>query len=104
MALNADIVEAVANSNFKTMSEQTMLVANTQAQNMAAHQGRMLAISEAAVGNIVKNLTEFDVGESAAIGQMIDSRLAPFMTAINGVLGLAQQNTKVAQTTPPVTP
>ena len=103
MPLDPSVIDAVANSNFKTMAEQVQLTAMIQAQNAASHQGRMNAITEAAIGNVVKNLTEFDTGEATAMSTILRTELAPFMSALNGVIGLAQQNVKGAQTTPPVT-
>ena len=47
MALNPDIIEAVANSNFKTMAEM-------QVTNSLAHQNRLNLIAESSLGTILE--------------------------------------------------
>jgi len=103
MALNQDIVEAVANLNFKALADQSVLTTNLMAQNAAAHQNRINVLAEGALGNITKNLTEFDTGEASAIASVVDTRLAPHLSSLAAAIASIQQNVKAAQTTPPIT-
>ena len=103
MALNQDIVEAVANSNFKTMAEANQLVMAGTAQNAAAHQNRLNLIAESSVGQIVKNLNEFDTEQAQSIRTVINTELAPLLSSLIAAVSSGQQHAKVAQTTPPVT-
>jgi hypothetical protein len=104
MALNQDIVESVANLNFKALADQSVLTTNLMAQNAASHQNRINVLAEGALGNVMKNLTEFDQSEAAAISTMIDSRLAPHLSSLAAAIASIQQYVKTSQSTPPVTP
>ena len=103
MALNQDIVESVANLNFKALADQAVITTNLIAQNAASHQNRVNVLAEGALGNVMKNLTEFDVAESQAIATAVDSRLAPHLSSLAAAIASIQQNAKVAQSTPPTT-
>jgi len=81
MALNADIVEAVANANFKAMAELGM-------QNTLAHQQRLQILSEKA---LAKSLESMDTTQATEMGD------------IGGVISSIQQLLKGAQTTRPET-
>ena len=81
MALNADIVEAVANANFKSMAELGM-------QNSISHQNRLQILAEKA---LAKSLESMDTTQATEVDA-------------GGVIAQLQQLLKGAQTTPPVTP
>ena len=103
MALNPDIIEAVANSNFKTMAEQVQVTTNLMAQNAASHQNRLQMIAEASVGQILKNANEFDTEQAQSIRSVINTELAPLISGLAAAIASSQQYVKGAQTTPPVT-
>jgi hypothetical protein len=81
MALNADIVEAVANANFKAMAEFGM-------QNTLTHQQRLNILAEKA---LAKSLESMDTTQATEMGD------------IGGVISSIQQLLKGAQTTLPQT-
>ena len=65
----------------------------------------MNAISEAAIGSIVKNLTEIDPSQSVSLLKaMSGNDLAQQLSALAAALSGSQQGVKAGQTTPPVTP
>jgi hypothetical protein len=80
MALNADIVEAVANANFKSMAELGM-------QNAIAHQNRLQILAEKA---LAKSLESMDTTQATEVDA-------------GGVIAQLQQLLKGAQSTPPET-
>lgn len=93
MALNEDVVQSVTNANFKTIADQPSLDANNlralQAmafQNAIAHQQAMNTLLVAATGKITELIATVDVAEAA------------------GLTPVAQQASKTAGNTPPVTP
>ena len=80
MALNADIVEAVANANFKSMAELGM-------QNSISHQNRLQILAEKA---LAKSLESMDTTQASEVD-------------IGGAIAQLQQLLKGAQSTPPET-
>lgn len=73
MALDPSIVEAVANSNFKAMSELAI-------QNTLGHQQRLQILAEKALAKSLEAMdtvqsTEMDATSGAAIAQIL-SKLA----------------------------
>lgn len=81
MALDASIIEAVSNANFKSMAELAV-------QNVLSHQQRLQILAEKSLAKSLESMdttqtTEMDAG--ALVAQL-------------------QQLMKGAQTTPPVTP
>lgn len=107
MALDQGTLDAVNNSNFKTIAEasavglaQAMAI---QAQNAAAHQNRVNVLAESALAAALKNQTELDPTEAAAIRKVDTADLAKVMAELNAALASIQQSIKSAQTTPPET-
>lgn len=91
--MDTGVISSVINANFKTIADQPALDANQNRalQNMAfqnaiAHQQAMNTLLVAATGKIVELLATVDVAEAA------------------GVTPVAQQASKTAGNTPPVTP
>jgi len=81
MALDASIIEAVSNANFKSMAELAV-------QNVLGHQQRLQILAEKSLAKSLESMdtvqtTEMDAG--AMVAQL-------------------QQLLKGAQSTPPVTP
>lgn len=105
MALNEDVVGAVANTNFKNLGEAPAFYASLAMADAVAHQRNVNAIREAALGKIISVLTELDPVESSAVSKvMTGNELASQLTALLTALNSGQQGVKSAQTTPPVTP
>lgn len=105
MPLAPEIVESVADANLKNVAEAPAFYSALAMGNATAHQQAMQQIQLAAVGAIVKGLTEVDPTEAVATlkatsGNEVASTLAQLLAA----LGSGQQATKAAQTTPPPTP
>ena len=96
MALNQDVVEAVANSNFKSNAEMAT-------QNAVAHQHALQTIQQASLGQIVNRMNSVDPIEARALGSLSRS-VQPAEAQANALAAaLAQILTKASQTTPPVT-
>ena len=96
MALDAGVVDAVVNSNFKTLAEQV-------AVNAAAHQNRLNLIAESSLGQIVNRMNSLDPTEAAAVSTVVRSDLAKAIADLSGAVAGIQQMMKGAQTTIPVT-
>ena len=96
MALNPDIIEAVANSNFKTMAEM-------QVTNSLAHQNRLNLIAESSLGSILERMNTLDVSEAAGVAGVVNADLAEVIGQLSGAVANAQQLMKGAQTTLPET-
>lgn len=95
--LDPGVVEAVINSNFKTLAEQV-------ASNTANHQHRLQLIAESSVGQIINRMNAVDPIESLAVGQVTRSDLSGEIAALAAAVAGMQQLIKGAQSTPPVTP
>ena len=96
MALNVDIIEAVANSNFKTMAEM-------QVTNALSHQNRLQLIAESSLGTILERMNTLDVSEAAGVAGVVNADLAEIIGQLSGAVANAQQLMKGAQTTLPET-
>ena len=104
MPLNDTVVDAVAGSNFKNLGEAPAFYSALAMGNAVAHQQQMQTIQAAAVGSVIKSLTEVDPAEAVSLlkatsGNEVASTFAQLLSA----LGAGQQATKSAQTTPPPT-
>jgi hypothetical protein len=97
------LVQSVANDNTKTVAGQPALLANLSLQNLVAHQQRLQLIAEAATGNVVKNLSELDPAQAAAVLKTTQGDMGAQLQALLTALASGQQSAKVAQTTPPPT-
>lgn len=96
MALNPDIIEAVANYNFKTNAERS-------SQNMDAHQQRLQLLAEASLAQQLNRMNSLDPAEAASISGVVSSDMAEKMGELSGAVANAQQLMKGAQSTPPQT-
>ena len=96
MALNADVIEAVANYNFKSNAERAT-------QNMDAHQQRLQLLAEASLAQQLDRMNSLDPAEAASISGVVSSDLAEKIGELSGAVASAQQLMKGAQTTPPPT-
>lgn len=104
MALNENVVDAVTNENFKVGAGGPAFYLNLAMGDAVSHQRSMNSIREAAVGNIVRRMTELDPSESAAILKTTQGDLAAQLASYMAVIANAQQTSKTAGNTPPVTP
>jgi hypothetical protein len=107
MALDQGTLDAVNNSNFKTIAEaaavglaQSMAL---QAQNAASHQNRVNVLAEASLAQALKNQTELDPAEAAAIKKVDNADLAKVLGELGASIAGIQQLMKGAQTTLPET-
>jgi hypothetical protein len=96
MPLDPGVVDAVVNSNFKTLAEQV-------AVNAASHQNRLQLIAESSLGQIVNRMNALDPTEAAAISTVVRSDLAKAISDLSGAVASIQQMMKGAQTTRPET-
>ena len=102
--LDESTLEAVSNSNYKTIGEAGAFY---QAQAMGNHvqsQNRLGILAESAIGAVIKNMNEVDPVQALSLvkantGNDLAAQLAQLIAA----LGANQQSAKVAQTTPPIT-
>lgn len=97
MALNPDIVEAVANSNFKMMAEASILDAT-------AHRNRLNILAEKSLSKSLEAMDTLSVSEGLGIAAAQRGDLAKIQVELGSVTAALQQMMKGAQTTPPVTP
>jgi len=86
MPVNETVVDALTIENLKTVAGFTAATTNLAFSNAVSNQQTVNGIMAAALGKIVKDLTETDVSESL------------------GLVALGQQSMKGAGNTPPVTP
>lgn len=94
------IPDVQGNLNFKMFTDAAAAVPLLMSQNAAAHANRVGVTSEnltAAWGN---RLVKVDIAEAVAAQKMLTGRDS---MGISEAISLAQQLTKTAQTTPPVT-
>ncbi|TVR59433.1 MAG: hypothetical protein EA420_15990 [Candidatus Competibacteraceae bacterium] len=105
MPIPDSIVESVAIDNVKTVAGGPAFYSNLAMGNAVSHQQGMNAILTAAVGSVVKGLTEMDPSEAISISRALTGHdSAQGITALLAALQSGHVGTKVAQTTPPVTP
>lgn len=107
MALDQGTLDAVNNSNFKTIAEasavglaQAMAI---QAQNAAAHQNRINVLAEASLASALKRANELDPEEAGAISKVDKTDIAKMLAEMGAAISAMQQQLKGAQTTLPET-
>ena len=96
MALSQEIIDAVANSNFKAMAEM-------QLTNQLAHQQRLQILAESSLGTVLERMNTLDPTEAAGVSGVVASDLAEVIGQLSGAVANAQQLMKGAQTTVPET-
>jgi hypothetical protein len=112
-AINANITDSVSASNLKMLGDTPALQSQISTQDLLGHRNRMnilaetslassVTLQQAAVGNVVRRLTELDISESTAqnkvaTGNDLAAQLGAMLTALNS----GQQGVKSAITTPP---
>jgi len=113
-AINANITDSVSASNLKMLGDTPALNCQISTQDLLGHRNRMnilaetslansVTLQQAAVGNVVRRLTELDISEAAAQSKVgTGNDLALQLGQLLGSLNSGQQGVKSAQTTPPV--
>jgi len=109
--LESNVVDAVANSNFKNIAEAGAFYASLSMRDAVESQRRMSAIADQATGHLLKSYNDMDASEALALvkantgfdraSQAND--LAKVIEQLAAALASVQQFAKVAQSTPPVT-
>lgn len=121
--LDPGVVSSVINSNFKAnaefgtrfameLAEDYRIASKVATDGLVQNSNQFAAATAAAMTRAIKGLVEPDMEESLAAVKMDTGydkasqgvNLANVLAQLNAALGAIQQNTKVAQTTPPVTP
>ena len=107
MALNADIVEDIANSNFKVVAgaaavglSQALALA---AQDAVSHQRAVNSIREVALGEMLGQRAGIDASEAVSTKKVAEADLARTIDELGSAIAALQQIIKGAQTTPPPT-
>ena len=90
MALDAGVMESIANSNVMYMSEAATLEAQrtTAAKNQEAERSSktLNIISETALGNTVSSMQQLGIGEATAISTVMRNDVAPLMAGLSASL------------------
>ena len=107
MALDAGVIDAVVNSNFKTIAEMAAVglaqAGALQAQNLAAHQQRLQLLAESSLAQQLNRMNALDPEEAASISKVEKSDIAKQITELGSQVAALQQLMKGAQTTLPET-
>jgi flagellar motility protein MotE (MotC chaperone) len=96
MALDTGVLDAVTNSNFKSIAEMGTLDA-------LGHRARLNLLAESSLGQILNRMNSLDPEEAAAISGVVSSDLSEKIGELSAAVASAQQLMKGAQTTIPVT-
>lgn len=113
--INPNITDSVSAANLKMLGDTPALMSQISTQDLVGHRNRMnilaetslansVTLQQAAVGNVVRRLTELDISEAAsqnkvATGNDLATQLGAMLTALNS----GQQGVKSAISTPPTT-
>ena len=98
-------VETINVANLKTVAEMSAHSMGLAMANAVAHQQAMNHVLTAAVGSIVKGLTEVDAIQAMSVMKTLSGNdVAQQIAALTAALASGQQGAKIAQTTPPPTP
>jgi hypothetical protein len=109
--LESNVVDAVANSNFKNIAEAGAFYASLSMRDAVESQRRMSTIADNATGQLLKNFNEMDASQALALvkantgfdraSQAHD--LSRVLEQLGASLASLQIFAKVGQTTPPNT-
>lgn len=94
--LDPGILQAVINSNFKSVAEMGTL-------NALAHQNRVNLLSEASLTQQLNKMNALDPAEAASIAGVVTSDIGEKMSELGAAVASVQQLMKGAQTTLPQT-
>jgi hypothetical protein len=111
MPIPQEIIDDVALTNVKVLAGRPASLVLAGAENLQAHQQRMLAIqadaqatSSAAAGMLQKRVAEVDQPEANALGSLTRATVPSEVIASSVAAAVAQVLSKMAGNTPPVTP
>ena len=105
MPLAQEFVESVSNANLKNVGEAPAYYMGLAMGGTVAHQQSMQNIQTAAVGKILKYLTQSDAEEAMSFVKMMSGNdPASQISSIGAALAGSQVASKTADNTPPVTP
>lgn len=94
------IPDAQTNLNFKVFTDAAAAVPLLMSQNAGAHANRTSVLAESLTAAWGNRLNKVDIVEAVSAQKMLTGRES---MGIAEAVSLAQQLTKTAQTTPPVT-
>lgn len=98
-------VGAVNFGNIKTVGEAAAHSMALAMQNSVSHQKRMDVLAENFIAVAVKNAHELDPAEAVSqVKALTGNDIAATLANLIASLSSGQQQVKVAETTPPVTP
>ena len=103
MPLDEGVKDSVTNSNFKNVADAPGWSQALAMQNAVAHQNRVNLIAEAAVGNIVRRLSELTIADAKAQEMVATGDLANKIAEVGAAVASLQASIKGGQTTPPET-
>ena len=105
MPLPQEVIDSVASTNFKNLGEAGAFYAALAMGNAVSNQQAMDQVRLAAIGSIVKSLTEVDPTEAVSMLKATTGNdLAQAISALQAAISSSQMQAKTAQTTPPTTP
>jgi len=97
-------LDTINNANLKTVGEMAAHSTGLAMQNAVAHAGAMNQIRELAMGSLAKSMTELDPTQAVSmLKATTGNEPAAQISALLAALASGQQQTKAAQSTPPVT-
>lgn len=105
MPLNEDVVQSVANENFKVAAGGPTFWTNMSMGDAVSHQRVVNGIREAAFGAMVKSLSEYDIAEALGYKHASSAPVGAGERSMDlgAVVAALQQLIKTAQTTRPET-
>ena len=109
--LESNVVDAVANANFKNIAEAGAFYASLSMRDAVESQRRMSALADHATGCLLKQYNEMDTSEAISVVKATTGfdrasqthDLARVMEQLGAALASLQVFAKVAQSTPPAT-
>lgn len=105
MPLAPEIIESVSNTNLKNVGDSPAFYTGLAMGNTVNYQQAMQQIQLAAVGSIIKKLTEIDTEEAVSVLKATSgNEVAATIAQLAAALSSNQQGSKIAGNTPPVTP
>ncbi len=96
MAIDAGIMDAVTNSNFK-------LLAESSTQNMVSHQNRLNMLAESSLAQMLNKLNGLDPTEAGAVTKVDEARLAEKLATAGQAIASIQMSLKGAHSVNPQT-
>ena len=80
--LDDAVISGVVNANFKVLGEMPAHTVGLAMQNAVSHQQAMNQLSVAALGSVVRQLTEIGAEESAGLASILQQALKGAQTSL----------------------